>query len=94
MNRADIEDIKSIRDLFAMDNLYIPEYQRPYKWTKKNVRQLIGDIQQHKNKTAYRLGTIVFHKENSRLNRSGPQKLDNDLSFIYISFIYRNKEIY
>ena len=53
-----------------MNNLSIPNYQRPYKWTKKNVRQLIGDIQEHadKKKTAYRLGTIVFHEEYNDLN--------------------------
>ena len=27
-------------------NLQIPEYQRPYRWTIKNVEQLLNDIRQ------------------------------------------------
>ncbi len=46
----------------------IPNYQRPYKWTVHNVRQLFTDIAVHKNVSAYRLGTIVFHQEDGRRN--------------------------
>lgn len=57
------------QDLFAKENLTIPDYQRPYKWTSKNVNQLIDDIVQHQTKSAYRLGTIVFFRdEDNRLN--------------------------
>jgi len=57
------------QDLFAKENLTIPDYQRPYKWTSKNVNQLIDDIVQHQTKSAYRLGTIVFYRdEENRLN--------------------------
>jgi hypothetical protein len=57
------------QDLFGKDHLTIPEYQRPYKWTSKNVNQLIDDIVHHKTKSAYRLGTIVFFKdEDHKLN--------------------------
>lgn len=44
--------------------LRIPEYQRPYKWTAKNVNQLLDDIMfaQNDNKEVYRVGTLILHK--------------------------------
>jgi len=59
--------IISISKLFSLENLDIPEYQRPYKWSLKNVNQLIDDILRFKNKNAYRLGTVVVYK-NSKKN--------------------------
>lgn len=56
-------EVITINELFNKDGLTIPEYQRPYKWTEKNVLQLIRDINIFKNKSAYRLGTVVLHKE-------------------------------
>ena len=45
-------------------SLCIPEYQRPYKWTAKNVNQLLDDIMyaQNNNKEVYRVGTLILHK--------------------------------
>lgn len=45
-------------------SLRIPEYQRPYKWTAKNVNQLLDDIMfaQNDNKEVYRVGTLILHK--------------------------------
>jgi hypothetical protein len=70
------QGICSIKKLFSKDNFYtdtklnIPEYQRPYKWTIKNVSQLLEDIKREcqKDVSAYRLGTIVFHKDNKILD--------------------------
>lgn len=39
----------------------IPPYQRPYKWTAKNVNQLITDILAFRWRNQYRLGTLVLH---------------------------------
>lgn len=52
-NGDSIEDIK----------LAIPEYQRPYKWTAKNVNQLLDDIEEamNANKEVYRVGTLILH---------------------------------
>ena len=36
--------IIQIKELLSIQNLCIPEYQRPYKWTIKNVNQLIDDM--------------------------------------------------
>ena len=56
-------EIIKVKQLLQTDNLKIPDYQRPYKWTEKNVNQLIDDIIFHKEKSAYRLGTLVIHKD-------------------------------
>ena len=44
--------------------LDIPSYQRPYKWTTKNVNQLIDDIDESMKagKELYRVGTLILHK--------------------------------
>jgi len=51
-------------------NLEIPNYQRPYKWTAKNVIQLLDDIIDAKNanKETYRVGTLILHEEKSKYN--------------------------
>lgn len=67
MDNNDIEshelstDISKIIDL-PFDSFEIPSYQRPYKWRPKHVNQLINDIISFKNNSAYRLGSIVLHK--------------------------------
>lgn len=58
----------NVRKLLQYPNLKIPQYQRPYKWTSKNILQLFKDINTFKTKSAYRLGTIVIHQENGELN--------------------------
>jgi hypothetical protein len=55
--------IITVKKLLQTEELQIPEYQRPYKWTSKNVNQLIDDILFHSDKSAYRLGTLVIHEE-------------------------------
>ena len=57
-----------VYDLLADQALEIPQYQRPYKWTGKHINQLFSDIAIHKDKSAYRLGTIVFHREGEKKN--------------------------
>jgi hypothetical protein len=46
-------------------SLRIPNYQRPYKWTAKNVIQLLDDIIDAKNhkKEIYRVGTLILHQD-------------------------------
>lgn len=36
-------DIMSVKSLLGMD-LFIPSYQRPYKWTDKNIADILDDI--------------------------------------------------
>jgi len=60
--------IISVRELLADASLFIPQYQRPYKWTGKNINQLFSDIATNKDKSSYRLGTIVFHQDGEKKN--------------------------
>ncbi|HRH54963.1 MAG TPA: DUF262 domain-containing protein [Chitinophagales bacterium] len=93
------QGICSIKKLFSKDNffaglkLHIPEYQRPYKWTKKNVSQLLEDIKREcqKDVSAYRLGTIVFHKDNKTLDIVDGQQRTITLLLILKALIANNK---
>ena len=55
-------------DTLLRKKLIIPSYQRPYKWTNKNIIDLLLDIQKsiedsRKYSTfKYRVGTIILHK--------------------------------
>jgi uncharacterized protein with ParB-like and HNH nuclease domain len=56
--------ILSIKEVFNnYNNIKIPDYQRPYKWKEKNVKQLIDDIKLNNENLDYRLGTIVVHNK-------------------------------
>ncbi len=57
-------EILSIAKYLQNEHLEIPYFQRPYKWTGRNVMQLIDDIQRFKSEIPYRIGTVVIHKEN------------------------------
>lgn len=58
--------ILKIDDVFKL-KLSIPDYQRPYKWTVKNVHQLIDDLLTHfRDNKVYRIGTIVLYKNDEK----------------------------
>ena len=63
-------DKKSIGSLFSElkgKKFIIPDYQRPYKWTVKNVQQLIDDLLTHfRDSKVYRIGTIVLYKNDGK----------------------------
>lgn len=70
---------KSLFELLS-HSLLIPHYQRPYKWSKKQVGQLLSDIKENRtiNEEAfYMLGTIiVFNNEDNQLEIvDGQQRL-------------------
>lgn len=58
----------SVGQLLQYGQLAIPVYQRPYKWTQKNVAQLIKDVYTFRSKSAYRFGTIVIHDDGTNYN--------------------------
>ncbi|MCM4171842.1 DUF262 domain-containing protein [Arenibacter sp. TNZ] len=55
--------IINVQDLLVTEQLALPVYQRPYKWSTTNVSQLLEDICHFSKKKAYRLGTIVIHED-------------------------------
>jgi hypothetical protein len=59
-------NICKVEDLFKI-TLTIPPYQRPYRWDKKNVKQLLDDITNSKNdgKQRYRIGSVILYKNES-----------------------------
>lgn len=68
--------IVSINHLLSM-NLNIPAYQRPYKWTIRNMEELLGDIshaiddaKKYGSGFKYRIGTIILHRTGSGKNTS------------------------
>lgn len=85
--------IIKIKDLMVNTNLNIPEYQRPYKWTLKNVNQLIDDILRFKDKKAYRLGTIVLHKDKNNLYIVDGQQRITTL-ILLLKAIQNNKDLF
>ena len=82
-------DILSVYQLLQDRTLTIPPYQRPYKWTSKNINQLFADINVHKDKTAYRLGTIVFHQEGGQKNIVDGQQRTISLLLAARALVYR-----
>ena len=77
VNVSPYEDITAIRTATSMEakivgvgdilvqNLKIPDYQRPYCWGSQNVRQLLEDIAQSmiSGRKQYRLGSLIIHQD-------------------------------
>ncbi|WP_150305475.1 DUF262 domain-containing protein [Pseudomonas saliphila] len=84
--------IISVYELLMDPVLEIPQYQRPYKWTGKHINQLFSDIAIHKDKSAYRLGTIVFHREGEKNNIVDGQQRTTSLLLAARALIQRSKE--
>ena len=63
LKRAQIMDVQSLLSV----NLFIPDYQRPYKWSIKNIADLLVDTDNAINEGEkyssfrYRVGTIILH---------------------------------
>lgn len=78
-------------------DLVIPNYQRPYKWTAKNVIQLLDDIIEAKNynKETYRVGTLILHYDNieSVYNIVDGQQRTITFSLLLKSFFKNSEEI-
>lgn len=86
-------EILTIEKVLGELNLKIPEYQRPYKWQDFHVLKLIDDIQTQSDKPNYRLGTIVLHKKDGKLEIvDGQQRLITVLLIIQ-AFKTSNKGI-
>lgn len=75
----------SVSDLLNME-IKIPNYQRPYKWSEKNIDDLLNDIRQSikqrkifKDDFKYRIGSVILHEEPDKPNKfnivDGQQRL-------------------
>lgn len=94
--KGEIAEVIKLTGLYKLKNLRIPEYQRPYKWTEKNVNNLIDDIISNKNKSEYRLGTLVLHLFDQNLDIvDGQQRIVTLMLILYVLRKYEKvKELY
>ncbi len=74
MHKLD-KEIISVSELLQQPALAIPVYQRPYKWTQQHLNALLDDIKRHSDKSAYRLGSVVFHAHSDN-DSSSLEQLD------------------
>ena len=60
--------ICSAESILSKQNLRIAPYQRPYRWTEKNITQLLKDIHESQlsNKSKYRIGSIIFYSNTDK----------------------------
>jgi hypothetical protein len=54
-------ELWKIRELLRDERLRIPDYQRPYAWSTRNVADLVDDIRQFTPSGDYRIGTVILH---------------------------------
>lgn len=80
-------------DELLKKNLKIPDYQRPYKWNRKNIEALLRDITQAVNDAKkyesfkYRLGTIILFKRTPESNAITYDIIDGQQRIISLSLI-------
>jgi hypothetical protein len=66
-------EVWKIRELLRDKRLRIPDYQRPYAWSTRNVAELVGDIRRFTPSGDYRIGTVILH---GHRDDQGEQVLD------------------
>ncbi len=79
---------KSISDILNIENLNIPNYQRPYKWERRNIRNLFYDIREAiaLEKKEYRIGTIILHNNDDQADIvDGQQRLISISLFLLLT---------
>ena len=79
--------VKTMADVLKNGNLKIPEYQRPYKWERRHIRNLFYDIREaiKDKKCEYRIGSIILHSKNDKNIDivDGQQRLISIALFMY-----------
>jgi hypothetical protein len=82
--------VKTVFEILRNPNLKIPEYQRPYKWERRNIRNLFYDIREaiNKNWKEYRIGSIIMHHNNKQHWDivDGQQRLISISLFLYYCY--------
>ena len=95
-NGEEMSRIILVSQLIAMQ-LYIPSYQRPYKWTRKNVADLLNDIgtaiEDNRcpgyDKFRYRVGTVIIHNKKDETGNTERNIVDGQQRLITLSLIKR-----
>ncbi|MFZ2256807.1 MAG: DUF262 domain-containing protein [Clostridiaceae bacterium] len=88
MSDIKYEEEVTVIDILSKSYLSIPEYQRPYKWERKHIRNLFYDVREaiEKDTSVYRIGTVILHqKEDGKLDIvDGQQRLISISLFLLI----------
>ena len=81
-------ELKSVSELIGM-KFFIPSYQRGYRWTEQQVKDLLNDVNefiQNKNSDFYSLQPLVVKKkwpsEDESITEEEKQKINSDLDKI------------
>ncbi|WP_127845472.1 DUF262 domain-containing protein [Psychroflexus aestuariivivens] len=80
--KAKISKVKNL----LKSNFSIASYQRPYKWTVKNVNDLIDDIITFQEKSAYRIGTIIIYRDKENKLK---EIVDGQQRYLTLLLIYK-----
>ena len=78
-------EICSVEELLGWE-LRIPPYQRPYKWAKKNITDLLLDIETSIREAKkypnfkYRVGTVILYRE----SKAEPCERENDTKYAVV----------
>lgn len=79
--------VKSISEVLHIKSLKIPDYQRPYKWERRHIRNLFYDVREAIDGkiSEYRIGAIILHnKDNANTDIvDGQQRLISISLFLY-----------
>jgi len=80
-------DVKSVGEVLDNANLHIPDYQRPYKWERRHIRNLFNDVYDaavEKDIPEYRIGSIILHENGDFVDIvDGQQRLISLSLFFY-----------
>ncbi len=68
-----------VKKIEQLDSYVIPDYQRPYKWRKENVLQLLEDLFENSfvRNVTYRVGSLIVHEDDKGIKNlvDGQQRL-------------------
>lgn len=76
---------KKVSEILKLDRLRIPNYQRPYKWNRKHIRNLFYDLRDAMGKKEYQIGSVILHKNDRYLDIvDGQQRLISISLFLHL----------
>ena len=83
----------TVRELLSNSyNFYtIPEYQRPFKWTRQNIEKLIQDIKESMDTGEYFIGSIILVKKPDGFDVIDGQQRLTTLTLILSAFYQKYK---
>ncbi len=86
--------IKNVGEVLAQQ-LNIPHYQRPYRWTQKNVLQLLEDIFQsmYSGKKQYRIGSLILHRNQESYDQNSYDIVDGQQRLTTLILILKQCQI-